>query len=113
MTTVKPDYSVRYSSNYSSRVAAAHKLHNLFANGICCCCMDAPAEEIHHTSYGKDHFGVNWFPVCKHCHDTQCHSKKNWVRYSGIASVWGNHNKAEFTQLLAKNHKELYKNVGE
>lgn len=105
------NYSARYGNlkKYKKRV---HKAH-LKTGGRCCCCGINPSEEIHHTNYRKsgDRYGINIFPVCKHCHTRVCHSSENWIK-SKTDPVWGNHNTKDFTDLLKLRYKFLYKKTG-
>ena len=100
-------FEERYSEDYLQRVAVAAKHWNKLANGVCCCCGIAPFEEFHHTSYGADKLGKNWFPVCLSCHKKVCHSKKYWIRLKGEEAIFGNHNKPELVARLKNNYKKL------
>ena len=111
MSKNKIDYSVRYAPNYSDRVAAAHRLHKITGKGLCVCCFQKPAEEIHHTSYGDDRLGTSWFPVCLDCHKSILHHQDNWIRLPGEEAVWGNTNTPKITQALQRNYKALAQKV--
>jgi hypothetical protein len=80
----KSKYQKRYHPHrYPPIVRFAH----LSIGGICCWCLAKPSEEIHHVRYkdqygaiaGREIPGVDIFPVCIKCHDSECHSKENWV----------------------------------
>lgn len=101
------DYSQRYGIDYQKRVGIAMHHHRKLNGGICCCCLVRQAKEMHHTSYGSDRFGSNWFPVCIFCHRQICHNKKNWVRYFGEKALFGNQNNIEFVNLLRYRFKIL------
>lgn len=101
----KCNYQKRYGNpkKYRVQCAIAHKS----VHGLCCVCLTAKSEELHHASYGKDCIGFSVFPVCTRCHQSVCHAPDNWiVDYKN--PVWGNHNSAEFTQRLQLGYKLLY-----
>jgi len=72
--------------------------------------MKNKSQEIHHTSYslyGKsDKPGVNVFPVCKQCHDNECHSADNWIKDPTHPTL-KNRNSRSFTKKLQQNMKAL------
>lgn len=84
------DYSVRYGDNYNRECAIARTKLEKHGNK-CCCCLKRKFKELHHTNYGRNYLGVNWFPVCQNCHDRVCHNTKNWVQ-DNKNPVWGNKN---------------------
>jgi hypothetical protein len=101
------DYQQRYPENYLKRVYRAHQHHRKIAGGWCCHCLVRQAEQMHHTSYGNDRLGYNWFGVCVTCHKYHCHSKLNWIKQKGKAAIWGNANTPEFTNKLRRNYQFL------
>ncbi|MCC5640274.1 hypothetical protein LC593_31465 [Nostoc sp. CHAB 5844] len=63
---------------------------------------------MHHTEYTKnDKLGVNWFPLCEHCHHVRAHSPTNWVK-NWANPVWGNKNTEEFAKRLQLGFQLLY-----
>lgn len=98
----------RYGSNYPFICSITHGL----TNGICCCCLNDPSEEVHHVVY-RDQFGrikdreipgVHVFPLCKKCHDSIAHSRINWRRYADESK---NANTFEFAEFLKSNFVKL------
>ena len=102
-----PNYQVRYGSNIKKHKRKCRSAH-IRTHGICCVCMINKSEQVHHSSYRKsgDRYGINIFPVCKHCHTHSCHSPKNWIIHP-TEPEWKNHNTAEFTKRLQRNYKRL------
>lgn len=102
-----PNYQVRYGNNIKKHKKKCRNAH-IRTHGICCDCLINKSEQVHHSSYRKsgDRYGINIFPVCKHCHTHSCHSPKNWIIHP-TEPQWKNHNTAEFTKRLQRNYKRL------
>ena len=105
-----PTKTTRYGNikKYKKRCRKAH----LRTNGLCTVCLLNKSEQIHHSSYRKsgDRYGINIFPVCRHCHFNVCHSPQNWI-VSLVNPTWKNHNTPAFTALLKRNYKRINKTV--
>ncbi len=99
------DYRKRYGNiqKYKKQCAIAHKS----VHGLCCVCLTRPSEELHHASYRNDKIGVTVFPVCRKCHQSECHSPSNWM-IDKNNRVWGNKNTPKFTKRLQLGYKLLY-----
>lgn len=104
----KVDYDKRYGSSrkYRKQCAIAHKS----THGLCCVCMVKKSDEIHHAYYGKDAIGESTFPVCLSCHQSICHSPKNWIK-DGSNPLWKNRNTSEFLQRLRLGYQLLYEGI--
>lgn len=94
----------RYGIGYNRLCAIAHNR----TLSTCCCCMVNFSEEIHHVTYGNDIVGWSIFPVCRKCHSSICHSKKNWI-IDEDNPKWNNHNKDEFISNLRNNYFKIIK----
>ncbi|MGB6301153.1 MAG: hypothetical protein WBF90_33935 [Rivularia sp. (in: cyanobacteria)] len=92
-------FEERYGKGYSRICAIAHKR----TNQLCCCCLSAKSEEIHHALYGFDVIGWSIFPVCKECHTKICHNKENWI-VDEDNPVWNNRNNLNFLKKLRDNY---------
>ena len=102
------DFDKRYGNikRYGQQCAIAHKS----THGLCCVCMTAKSEELHHAFYGRDIIGVSVFPTCLSCHQNVCHSSDNWV-IDHKNPVWKNRNTTGFTQRLQLGYKLLYEGI--
>ncbi|WP_322706377.1 hypothetical protein [Nostoc sp. DedQUE04] len=100
------DYSVRYGNNYSRECAIARSELEKYGS-LCCCCLKRKFDELHHTSYGSNHLGKNWFPTCERCHTEICHNSGNWI-VDNKNPVWGNRNTEKFTLRLRLGYQLLY-----
>ena len=110
MSAEEINWNKRYCWNYSERVKAASRLWNIVGRGLCVCCMVSPAQEIHHTSYGSDSLGINWFPVCVKCHKQQCHSSENWIKDKDDP-LWSNRNTEDFVEMMQRNYRSLSSSI--
>jgi len=99
------NWNARYGKNYKKQCAIAHQQHKK-GKSLCCCCLKQLAKYLHHTSYGGNRLGDNWFPVCKRCHDDLCHSPDNWMK-DNKNPVWGNRNTEGFTKRLRLGYQLL------
>ncbi|MEH2135413.1 hypothetical protein [Nostoc sp.] len=100
------NWDARYGRNYKKQCAIAHEKHKK-GKSLCCCCLKQRADEMHHTSYGGNRLGDNWFPMCKRCHEDVCHLNSNWIK-DNKNPVWGNRNTPEFTKRLRLGYQLLY-----
>lgn len=102
------EYDDRYQPGYKRICAIAHRA----TKGTCCVCMRRKSEEIHHAFYRKegDIPGFNVFACCLSCHDSVCHSSKNWIR-DKVDPVWKNCNTESFTQRLRFGYEILNKGI--
>jgi hypothetical protein len=99
----QPDWDSRYADNWRKICAIAHQA----TGGICCCCLVARSEIVHHVRYrdkrgaiaGREVAGRDVFSLCVTCHNEQAHSKKNWIRCK-IDPLLGNHNTSAFVKKL-------------
>lgn len=92
--------------SYRKQCAIAHQS----SKNLCCVCLVNPSEELHHAKYGNDVIGETVFPVCLKCHESVCHSSKNWLK-DKYNPVWKNQNTAEFIERLKIGYKLLYKGI--
>lgn len=99
------DWSPRYGDLTEHKILCART--HAATGGICCVCMKAKSQEIHHTRYlgDKDTPGKNLFPTCVRCHDKVCHHPSLWVETSN--PLWGNHNTTGFEKRLQVSYKLL------
>lgn len=100
------DWKQRYGNMDVYKILCART--HAATNGVCCVCMKAASEVIHHTRYlgPQDSPGSNVFAVCVCCHKHYCHNRHNWIK-SKTDPLWGNHNTVGFEKRLQASYKLL------
>jgi len=99
----QPDWDSRYADNWRKICAIAHQA----TGGICCCCLVARSEVVHHVRYrdkrgaiaGREVAGRDVFNLCTTCHNEVAHSKENWIKCKAD-QLLGNHNTSAFIKKL-------------